>query len=110
MIDDAAVIYPQGYLNNLTGETLVQECTAVIEKGTRKIIISFRDTELVNSIGISMLLLIIEKLISTDGQLCFTDMNQTLQDTFVMLGLTHYISCFTHEQDALLYLRTVSLS
>lgn len=110
MIDDTAVIYPQGYLNNLTGETLVQECTSLIDKGTKKIIISFNDTELVNSIGISMLLLIIEKLMSTGGILCFTDMSQTLQDTFGMLGLTRYIASFNREGDALQYLRTVSLS
>jgi anti-anti-sigma factor len=106
---DTAVIYPHGYLNNVTGESLVQECTSYIEKGTKKIIISFSNTALINSIGISMLLSIIEKLLNTGGKLCFSDMSKTLKDTFEMLGLTKYINAFDTEADALHYLMTVPL-
>ncbi len=107
-IGDTAVIYPQGYLNNVTGESLVQECTEHIEKGTKKIVISFSKTELINSIGISMLLSIIEKLLNTGGELCFTDMSKMLKDTFEMLGLTQYITSFDTEAEALNYLKAVS--
>jgi anti-anti-sigma factor len=109
-IGDTAVIYPQGYLNNVTGESLVQECASYIEQGTKKIVISFSRTELINSIGISMLLSIIEKLLNTGGHLCFTDMSKMLKDTFEMLGLTRYITAFDNETDALNYLRTVALA
>lgn len=110
LIGEIAVIYPQGYLNNVTGESLVHECTLYIEKGTKLIIISFSKTELINSIGISMLLSIIEKLLDTGGTLCFTDMSKTLKDTFEMLGLTKYISAFGSEIDALNYLKTVLIN
>lgn len=103
-VGDAAVIYPKGYLNNVAGESLVQECISFIEQGTKKIIISFGKTELINSIGISMLLSIIEKLLNTGGKLCFSDMSKTLKDTFEMLGLTKYIMTFDNETDALRYL------
>lgn len=109
-IGDAAVIYPQGYLNNVTGESLVQECAAYIGKGTKKIVISFSNTELINSIGISMLLSIIEKLVNTGGKLCFSDMSKTLKDTFEMLGLTKYIRTFDREADALHYLQAIPLT
>ncbi|HSW62678.1 MAG TPA: STAS domain-containing protein [Dissulfurispiraceae bacterium] len=110
IVGDIAVIYPQGYLNNVAGECLVQECASYIEKGTKKIVISFSKTELVNSIGISMLLSVIEKLLNTGGELCFTDMSMMLKDTFEMLGLIKYITTFDTETEALNYLNTIVLA
>ncbi|HMK44315.1 MAG TPA: STAS domain-containing protein [Dissulfurispiraceae bacterium] len=109
-VGDAAVVYPQGYLNNVAGESLVQECVTCIEGGTRKIVLNFKRTDLINSIGISMLLSIIEKLLNTGGQLCFTNMNPMLKETFEMLGLSKYISIFDDENDALTYLHMAERS
>ena len=81
---DAAVIYPKGYLNNLSGESLVTECSLYIGKGITKIVVNFSETDLINSIGISLLLQIIEDLRNIKGTICFTNMSKFLRDTFEM--------------------------
>ena len=101
---DTAVIYPKGYLNNLSGESMVIECGAYIDKGITKIVVNFSETDLINSIGISLLLQIIEDLRNIKGTICCTNMSKFLQDTFEMLGLIKHMQVFPSESDALKYL------
>lgn len=101
---DAAVIYPKGYLNNLSGESLVIECGIYLGRGITKIVVNFSETGLINSIGISLLLQIIEDLRNIKGTICCTNMSKFLRDTFEMLGLMEHILVFPDENDALTYL------
>lgn len=96
-----AVIYPRGYLNNLSGEGLVNECERHARSGVTKIIVNFRETDLINSIGISFLLCVMEDLQNAGGTLCFTEMKKVHLDTFEMLGLTKYFLFFPDEDAAL---------
>lgn len=104
VMQDVAVIYPKGYLNNIVGENLVEECNACLRTGIKSIVLNFSEMEFINSIGISMLLAIVEKLKACKGTLCFTNMNRMYEDTFDMLGLTKYIQVFANEDDALRHL------
>jgi len=106
---DAAIIYPKGYLNNLSGESLVIECGIYIGKGITKIVVNFSETDLINSIGISMLLQIIEDLRNIKGTICCTNMTKFLRDTFEMLGLIQHMLVFPVESDALKYLKARKL-
>jgi anti-anti-sigma factor len=103
---DAAVIYPRGYLNSLTGESLVNECGMYTSKGVRKIVLNFSEIGLINSIGISLLLQVIEDLRNIDGTVCFTNMSKFQTDTLDMLGLIKHMLIFPAESDALQYLNT----
>jgi anti-anti-sigma factor len=102
---DVAVVYPKGYLNNLSGESLVIECGIYIGKGITKIVVNFSETDLINSIGISMLLQIIDDLRNIKGTICCTNMSKFLRDTFEMLGLIKHMLVFPVESDALTYLK-----
>jgi anti-anti-sigma factor len=102
---DTAIIYPRGYLNNLSGEGLVRECGMYIGKGITKIVVNFGETDLVNSIGISLILQIIEDLRNIEGTIYCTNMSKFLRDTFEMLGLLEYMRVFPSESDALQYLK-----
>ncbi|SPQ01634.1 putative Anti-anti-sigma factor [Candidatus Sulfobium mesophilum] len=104
IVNDVAVIYPKGYLNNLSGEGLVSECGRYIETGIKKIIVNFSETDLINSIGISLLLHVMEELQTTGGTLCFTDMDKVQLGIFDMLGLTKYFRFFQDEKGALQFL------
>lgn len=108
LVGDTAVVYPKGYLNNLSGESLVRECGAYIGKGTTKIVVNFSEIDLINSIGISLLLQIIEDIRNIKGTICCTDMSKFLRDTFEMLGLIKHILVFPTESDALKYLKAGS--
>ncbi len=102
---DVAVVYPKGYLNNISGESFVIECGIYIGKGITKIVVNFGETDSINSIGISMLLQIIEDLRNIKGTICCTNMSKFLRDTFEMLGLIQHMIVFPVESDALKYLK-----
>ena len=59
-VGTTAVVYASDYLNKLTGERIERECKKQLDSGARALVIDFSDTELVNSIGISILLGIID--------------------------------------------------
>jgi len=104
LLKDVAVVYPQGYLSNLSGESLVQECGRHARAGIKKMVVNFRETDLINSIGISLLLHVMEELQAVGGTLCFTEMSAAHLGTFEMLGLTKYFQFFPDESGALQFL------
>lgn len=101
-INDCSIIYANGYLNGLGAERLEDECEAILQKGIKKIILNFKKTELINSIGISILISIIEKTKNVKGHLSFCNLNKIHAETFEMLGLTKYVPVFSSEDEALL--------
>ena len=103
---DTAVIYPHGYLNNLAGESLVIECGNYTCRGIKKIVLNFAETGLINTVGISLLLQIMEDLRNIDGTVCFTNMSSLLNETFDILGLMKFLVVFKTETEALSYLGT----
>lgn len=100
-IGDMAVIYAGDYLNKLSGERIERECRRRLADGCRALVINFRETGLVNSIGISILLGVIDAAESTGAQLVFSDVNKTTIELFEMLGLTRHVALAKNEQEAL---------
>jgi len=100
-VGDTAIIYASDYLNKLTGERIERECKRQLESGRRALVINFRDTELVNSIGVSILMGVIDAAEQSHAQLIFSDVNSHNAHLFEMLGLTRYVSLVTDEDAAL---------
>ena len=100
-VGDAAIIYASDYLNKLSGERIERECKRQLESGRRALIINFRDTELVNSIGVSILVGVIDAAQQNTAQLIFSDVNNHTAELFQMLGLTRHVSLATNEDEAL---------
>lgn len=96
-----AVIYAGDYLNKLSGERIERECRRQLEAGCRALVISFRETELVNSIGVSILLSVIDAVETTGARLIFSDVNQQTVQLFEMLGLTRHVALARDEHEAL---------
>lgn len=96
-----AIVYAGDYLNKLSGERIELECRRQLEAGCRALVINFRETELVNSIGISILLGVIDAAESTGALLIFSDLNQQTIQLFEMLGLTRHVALARDEQEAL---------
>ena len=99
--DDLAVIYAGDYLNKLSGERIERECRRQLEQGCRALVINFKETELVNSIGVSILLGVIDAAESMGAQLIFSDVNNQTVQLFEMLGLTRHVALARDEQEAL---------
>jgi anti-anti-sigma factor len=100
-VGDMAIVYAGDYLNKLSGERIERECRRQLEAGCRALIINFRETELVNSIGVSILLGVIDAAERTGAQLIFSDVNNQTVQLFEMLGLTRHVALAKDEQEAL---------
>ena len=100
-VGETAIIYASDYLNKLSGERIERECKRQLESGRRALVINFRDTELVNSIGVSILMGVIDAAEQSHAQLIFSDVNSHNAHLFEMLGLTRHVSLATDEGAAL---------
>ena len=100
-VGDLAVIYAGDYLNKLSGERIERECRRRLDEGCRALVINFRETELVNSIGVSILLGVIDAAENTGAQLIFSDVNRQTVQLFEMLGLTRHVALAADEEEAL---------
>ncbi len=98
--DDLAVIYTEGYINNQGGEEIAREAFKLIEDGEKTLLLNLSGTKIVNSIGISILIEIIEKMLDIEGRLAFCSLTPTIEKTFHIMGLTQYASIFPDEESA----------
>jgi anti-anti-sigma factor len=106
-VGTTAVVYASDYLNKLTGEKIERECRRQLASGCHALIIDFSDTELVNSIGISILLGIIDLAEKNGAQVVFSDVNNQTIALFDMLGLTRHVVLAKDETEALSNLSSV---
>jgi anti-anti-sigma factor len=86
--DKILVIIANGYINNTGGEKIVQEFNK--HTGINKLVLNLENSKVVNSIGISHLIELIEKLNETNGKLIFTNLDPTVEKTFTIMGLFQF--------------------
>jgi anti-anti-sigma factor len=98
--DGMAVIYTEGYINNQGGEQIAAAAYELMEAGYRRILLNLVGTKIVNSIGISILIEIIEKMIEIDGRLAFCCLTPTIGKTFHIMGLAQYAGIHPDEDAA----------
>ena len=97
---EVAVVYAGDYINKLSGERLERECRKRLQAGCRGLVINFRGTELVNSIGVSILLGVIDAAEEGGVQLIFSNVNRHTVKLFELLGLTRHIALAESEEAA----------
>lgn len=99
-VGDVVVIYPDNYINDIEGEKLEDLCASYMERGFNSIVIDFSETDLVNSIGVSILIGIIEKVRDCKAKIAFSGLKRVNYDIFNIVGLTKHIEIFDTEEDA----------
>ena len=97
---DGAVLYTKGYINNVGGEEIANRAYELMDAGTKTLLLNLRETKIVNSIGISILIEIIEKMIEKGGQIAFCCLTPVIHKTFQIMGLANYAKIFTDEETA----------
>ena len=99
--DGLAIVYTEGYINNQGGEEIARVAYELIEDGTKILLLNLQGTKIVNSIGISILIEIIEKMIEIDGKLAFCNLTPTIEKTFHIMGLAQYAGVYSDEETAI---------
>jgi len=97
---DSLILKTSGYINNTAGEQISDEFTKQKTK-VKKVIMDLNDSKVVNSIGISYLIEIIEKLNESKGKLYFTNLDPTIEKTFNIMGLFQFAEKVESVDDAL---------
>jgi len=83
------IIQTSGYINNIGGQKILDEYNKYHED-TDHVILNLAESNVVNSIGISFLIEIIEKLNKKSGKIIFTNLDPTIDKTFTIMGLFHF--------------------
>ena len=103
---NGAVLYTKGYINNVGGEEIANRAYELMDAGVRTLLLNLRETKIVNSIGISILIEIIEKMIDKGGKIAFCCLTPVIHKTFQIMGLANYATIFDNEEAAMKELGT----
>jgi len=91
-VGERSVIFADDYLNKLSGERIEYECKRRLEAGCKELVVNFSQTEIVNSIGISILLGVIDIASNNGATVVFSDVKKETVELFDMLGLTKHVT------------------
>ena len=97
-VDNVVVLATDGYLNNIGGEKISEICDEYLDKGKNMFLINLEKSTVVNSIGVSILIEIIEKLQEVDGKLAYCNLASIVEKTFNIMGLTKYSTIYKDEE------------
>ena len=98
---DITILETSGYLNNFGGDRVASICKQSISEGKRKLLINLGNTKMVNSIGVSILIEIIEDLQGVNGKIAYYNVAPIVEKTFNIMGITNYSKIYTSEEDAI---------
>ena len=98
---DVAVFWTDGYINNQGGEEIARQAYAQLETGARALVMNLEKTRIVNSIGISILIEVLEKVMDRKGVLAFCALTPTIDKTFRIMGLAQYAAIYPTQEEAL---------
>jgi anti-anti-sigma factor len=98
---EVAVLWTDGYINNQGGEEIAREAYRQLDSGARALVMNLEKTRIVNSIGISILIEVLERVMDRKGMLAFCGLTPTIDKTFRIMGLAQYASIYPSEQAAL---------
>ena len=87
---ETATVFANDYLNKLSGERIERECRRQLDAGVKKLVVNFAETEIVNSIGVSILLGVIDAARNAGAQIVFSDVKDETVELFEMLGLNNH--------------------
>ena len=101
---ECLIITTSGYVNNVGGEAIAGEFQRHFAEGIRKVTINLGQSKVVNSVGMSFLIEIIEQLNETNGRLVFTNLDPAVEKMLAIMGLFQFAGKENTVEDALVSL------
>lgn len=99
-VGEAAILHTRGYINNVGGEEIANHAYQLMGQGVTILLLNLEETKIVNSIGISILIEIVEKMMEKEGKVAFCSLTPVIHKTFQIMGLAQYAAIFADEQAA----------
>jgi len=88
--NETLLMRTDGYINNVAGEKILEEFSKNFSSGMNKVVMDLAKSKVVNSIGISYLIDIIERLNESNSKLIFTNLDPTIEKTFNIMGIFQF--------------------
>jgi len=99
--EDVVIMRTEGYINNIAGEKIAETCYDKIGAGFKKFLLDLEKSSIVNSIGVSIIIEIIEKLQEVKGHIGYFNLAPIVAKTFKIMGLVQYSTIYDTEDEAL---------
>ena len=99
--NDIVILKTNGYINNVAGEQIAEACYKNIDDGKQKFLLDLENSSIVNSIGVSIIIEIIEKLQEVDGHIGYYNLAPIVAKTFKIMGLVQYSTIYETEDEAI---------
>jgi anti-anti-sigma factor len=99
--DNCLIIATSGYVNNTGGEAIARAFSDHFARGIKNIVINLAGTKVVNSIGMSHLIEIIEQTNEVSGKLIFTDLDPAVEKMLTIMGIFTFAGKESSVADAL---------
>lgn len=100
LTNGVGLIKAAGYINNEGGQAIADAAGDLMERGCATLLIDLEGTRIINSIGVSILLEIMEKLLEENGRLAFCSLTPTISKTFEIMGLVQYATIYPDQHAA----------
>lgn len=92
------VLTTEGYINNSGAEEIAEVCGQLRETGAHSFLLNLEHSRIINSVGISILIEMIESVNQSDGRIGFCCVTPTIEKTFQIMGLLQGSSVYPDEQ------------
>ena len=97
---EVGILETDGYINHLDAEGVVEVCERLIRDGVRSVVLNLGKSRIVNSVGISILIEVIEKVKKQGGKVAFCCVPPTIAKTFRIMGLLRVAELHDTEAEA----------
>ena len=99
--DNRLIITTKGYVNNVGGEAIATEFAKHFQHGTKDVVLNFAESKVVNSVGMSFLIEMIEQLEEVKGKMVFTNLDAAVEKMLTIMGLFKFAGKEQTVDDAL---------
>jgi len=89
-VGDTLVIKTEGYINNVAGEKISLLFSSNSDDEIKNAVFDLEKSKVINSIGISYLLEVIELLSEKNGKIIFLNLDPSIEKTFKIMGLFQF--------------------
>ena len=97
---DYAILRTDGYINNTGGEKIAEQVYRLLDEGVKRFILNLARSPIVNSVGISILIEMIERVREDGDRVIFCNCTPVIAKTFKIMGLTQYAELQDDEKTA----------
>ena len=89
-VGDTLIIKTEGYINNVAGEKISLLFSDTSNADIKNTVFNLEKSKVINSIGISYLLEVIELLSEKNGKIIFLNLDPSIEKTFKIMGLFQF--------------------